>query len=352
MKTRYIGLIAIIMLVSASSSTGQLRQFSYQGIATTSSGVPLSGTHSMTINYYDKTGSSFGASETFSGVLFHDGVFDLALGGMLTGGGFPLTMDFTQGLSLGVSIDGGTEMKSKILGAPCAISGGGASIEGGAGIIVVNSGGKATISVDPRTIAYNMIPATSILGTQITAIAGNGLIQTGAGMLNLNADNTSLQIVNNKVTVGVGGVGTSCLANGGVTSAKLANGAVGLAQVDQTQIATLPNGHLSFKQATAPTTSVSNTTNITASSVMNATDVAGKVIFTSAGTAGPTDYVQVKFNKPYTTAPIVVISPADLVTAPEIAKFYVSSSTTDFSIKLDAATAGTFTFNYMVMETQ
>jgi hypothetical protein len=100
------------------------------------------------------------------------------------------------------------------------------------------------------------------------------------------------------------------------------------------------------------TTTVSNSANITATSLLNATDNAGKVVMTVGVAAGSTDYVQVNFNKLFSTAPIVVISAADGVTAPNSTKFYATSTTTNFRIYLATSITGSFTFSYMVMETQ
>ncbi len=248
MKTRYLWLVAIVILLGAAKADAQVRQFSYQGLATTTAGIPLTGKHEMMINYYNHVGSLIG-TESLNEVSFRNGVFDLALGGNLPGGGFPSTIDFSQGWSIGVSVDNGTEVKSLILGAPYALSGGGGSAP--AGDIVIS------------------------------------------------------------------------------------------------------DGHLISKQTTPPTTSVSNSVKITACSVSNATDIAGRVSFTSSASLNSADYVTVKFNKPYTTAPIVMITPADGGTLSYMLDFYATSTTSDFSIKIGILPpSGTFTFNYMVVETQ
>ncbi len=160
-----------------------------------------------------------------------------------------------------------------------------------------------------------------------------------------------------------------------MTRAKIANGAVGLAQMDSTVIVnpaspttwtaaqtfqagvtasslTVSEGHLVVKQTTIPTTVVSNTSNITTGGVYNATDMAGKALITATSSAGAGDYLQINFNKPFATPPIVVISAVDGNTASNITKFYAVATTTYIRIALIAPTSGSFQFNYIVMGTQ
>lgn len=94
------------------------------------------------------------------------------------------------------------------------------------------------------------------------------------------------------------------------------------------------------------------------STVANATDVAGIVNLTLGSIATPASGVQttINFNTAYTTAPIVVITPSNAITASNMAAFgvYIGSTTSGFTINF--ATAGValdvLQWHYHIIETQ
>ncbi len=116
----------------------------------------------------------------------------------------------------------------------------------------------------------------------------------------------------------------------------------------------IKDGHFQVQQTTAPTIAIG--AGATAASVTNGTDMAGNISITSNTTLGVA--ATVTFNMAYTTAPIVIITPAGASGANAAAemvsaKIYVTSSTTNFVINFGAApTANTKTFTYQVIETQ
>ena len=85
---------------------------------------------------------------------------------------------------------------------------------------------------------------------------------------------------------------------------------------------------------------------------MSATDVAGKVLVTLGAGAGNADYVQVNFDRPYAAPPMIVISAADGVTAPNITRFYAATTASYFRLSFVAPTPGQYALYYMVVGTQ
>lgn len=177
---------------------------------------------------------------------------------------------------------------------------------------------------DNTYIGYNTGPGTSTQLTNATAIGANAAA----------AQNNSLVLggitgVNGGTSVNVG-IGTNTPA----TDAAL----------------TLDNGHFASQQATAPTITLGDAT---AAALTDATDNAGHLSVTPKA-AISTGSVTINFNKTYSVAPIVVLTPTNAVAGSQISGLYIVSTTVNgFEIAYSVApTAVVHTYNYQVIETQ
>ncbi len=169
------------------------------------------------------------------------------------------------------------------------------------------------------TGANNLIIGYDI---DVPAPTGNNQLSIGNLIFGTGIDGTGTTISSGNI-----GIGTTLPA----TNAKLA----------------FKNGHLQSQQTTAPIITASPYVTY---SLTNATDVAGKISITTTVAVGT---VTITFNKTYTTAPIVVITPTNLIAATEIARVYVTSSTTNFILNFSPApSAAAHTYSYHVIETQ
>lgn len=114
---------------------------------------------------------------------------------------------------------------------------------------------------------------------------------------------------------------------------------------------TIKEGHLKHIQTLPPSKGSINTD---ATGLTRATDVAGNFSFTpDASGAASGGTLTITFNKAYAVPPIVVISPTNSKAAVDIAKVWVTSSTTNFVVNFDAGcSTNPHTFNYHVIETQ
>lgn len=117
-------------------------------------------------------------------------------------------------------------------------------------------------------------------------------------------------------------------------------------------------GHIVSNQVATTTVTINANAGTGASaSLANATDVAGKVAITSGALSlASGTQATISFGNSYSIAPIVIITPADAngAIAESVLGVYVTSTTSGFSINLNAAlTLGsTYSWNYMVIETQ
>lgn len=140
------------------------------------------------------------------------------------------------------------------------------------------------------------------------------------------------------------------LTNGSTRLSVLNNGNVGIGTAAPATNARLAinDGHFQSLQTTSPTIGSINTS---AQSLSNATDVAGNVsISPSAALAAS---VTIIFNKSYTVAPIVVLSPTNVNAANDITKVWVTTTTTGFTVNFSATfDISPHTFSYHVIETQ
>lgn len=91
----------------------------------------------------------------------------------------------------------------------------------GGGIIPdpVTGSRMVTVGIGNGAITNNMFGPGAISGSKISQIAGLGLLQNNAGLLDVNTDNATLTIQNNMVMIAPGGVGTLQIANGAVNLA-------------------------------------------------------------------------------------------------------------------------------------
>jgi hypothetical protein len=110
---------------------------------------------------------------------------------------------------------------------------GGGAITGVFGINGLQGGGPGPgnlyLSIAPGGITHGMLANGAVTGQDITGIAGAGLSQDAAGLLDVQVDNSTIGIepINsltnpNELYVLPAGIGTVQLANGSVTNAKIA----------------------------------------------------------------------------------------------------------------------------------
>ncbi len=110
-------------------------------------------------------------------------------------------------------------------------SGGVSSLTAGGGLVENASTGAVSISIGPGAITGQMIPPGAVTGQKISGIAGIGLLQDAAGLLDVNVDNSTIGVTGvangNYLYILPGGIGSVQLANGSVTNAKLQNSTIG-----------------------------------------------------------------------------------------------------------------------------
>lgn len=149
-------------------------------------------------------------------------------------------------------------------------------------------------------------------------------------------------IVNNATgNVSLVAEGTASVGIGTTTTATNAKLAIKDGHIQTQQGTAIPNGNISVTGGATGTFTGMGT---------SPTDIAGKISITTPAAAST---VTVTFSKVYATAPVVVITPTSANAAADMAKTFVTSTTTSFTINFAASpAANTKTFNYMVVETQ
>jgi hypothetical protein len=174
------------------------RTFTYQGQLLDNNNQPVSGTHTITLNFYAASGPII-TSWTGTTVVTN-GIFNLEVG---EPGGLSTILDFNQQYFVGISIDGGPEFtqKTKLHSAPYAINtntvnGFEASATPQAGkLLPLNAQGKIDPSVLPDAGGIETI---------------NGVFPTTAGNVNLVAG-TGVTIVpdgpSNTITINASNAG-------------------------------------------------------------------------------------------------------------------------------------------------
>lgn len=120
----------------------------------------------------------------------------------------------------------------------------------------------------------------------------------------------------------------------------------------------LSDSHFKSVQTKTPTVTTNANAGTSATSLLtSATDMAGRLSVTTGSGAWATgEQTKVNFKSSYSTAPIVVITPADATSAAAMngKQVYITSTTTTFSLNFGVAatSAVTYVFWYHVIETQ
>jgi hypothetical protein len=126
---------------------------------------------------------------------------------------------------------------------------------------------------------------------------------------------------------------------------------VGSATLTANSRLTIKDGHWTSQQTTAPSAAATGT-GVASASMANETDVAGLIEFTTNGTPASGAQATVTFDAAYSTAPIIVVTPANAAAAGE--QVYVTRTTGGFTINFVGVPAGSTSheFLYQVIETQ
>lgn len=202
------------------------RLISYQG-QMLSSGQPFSGQATITVNYYE--GSALAYTEVFNSVQVVQGIFNITLGS--TTGSFPVTLDFTGPVSIGVSINGGGELSPRTLLAASAyalnastVGGFAASAAPTAGqLLVLDGTGKVPTSALPPAPA----PVNIVAGDNIDVVQnGNTFTISAEGGSGGGGTITGVLAGRGLVGGGTSGVVSLALAEGALTADDLANGSI------------------------------------------------------------------------------------------------------------------------------
>ncbi len=118
----------------------------------------------------------------------------------------------------------------------------------------------------------------------------------------------------------------------------------------------MKDGHLRSIQTTAPTIAASANTGAAGTAVVaNATDMAGAITIHTGGNGRAAGAVAtITFNKAYSVAPIVMLTPTNASSGSNSIQAYVSSTTTTAVVNFGNAAGNNvdYTYNYYVIETQ
>jgi len=136
-----------------------------------------------------------------------------------------------------------------------------------------------------------------------------------------------------------------------------ADGAVGIGNTSPATNAKLAikDGHVQVTQTTAPTIAVSANAGTGATATLGAgsTDVSGTITLTTgSGAYSNGTNLTVTFNRAYATAPFVILTPANDMSASSTKGWYPGSTTTTFTVKNDIAASASYVykFNYLIIE--
>lgn len=139
-------------------------------------------------------------------------------------------------------------------------------------------------------------------------------------------------------------------------SGKTTFGGATFLAADTNAVLLLNDGHFQSAQTTVPTVTVSaNAGGGATGSVTHATDTAGVLeLITGTITLVAGAQITVNFNKTYTTAPIVTLTPKNTTAASAAVAAYITSTTSGFTVNFVTASIGSQTFDwfYHVIETQ
>jgi hypothetical protein len=194
----------------------------------------------------------------------------------------------------------------------------------------------------------------------------NGLIVSGDVSLGTSASKNELD-VNGGTAIGSYAGSNTAPSNSLIVSGSISSGTTSPAADAGLAIS---NGHLESQQTTAPVAALNSggclgtPAKAASFTIATATDVGGTIQAKTSNTLASQGLVvlagTIAFNKAYTTAPVVILTPADAFTASEMQalQIYVTSSTTNFTLNFGTASTTripvslTFNFNYFVIETQ
>ncbi len=336
--------------------------------------------------YISNTGTGSGATNiagyftATGGASNYAGIFDQGNVGIgTTAPAQRLTINYTGGgtAPLLIASPGGAgntfsvTSDHRIIYSPVVTSTGGALVNFGNNLSTITSGASFMtinpLSVDATSNVLNILEgAVSRL-----IVDGNGNVGIGTatplfpldvnGRINLNNDLTVKSGANNRALLsysgGIGGV-LWMYDNSNVQTISLQAGAVsyfngGNVGIGTTAPATnarlaIKDGHLQSQQTVVPSI---GSTNSSAQNLSNATDVAGNISFSPVAIS--VGSVSVIFNKSYSVAPIVVLTPTNANAAADIAKIWVTTTTTSFTVNFSATfDTSAHTFSYHVVETQ
>lgn len=212
------------------------------------------------------------------------------------------------------------------------------------------------------SLVYSSIGSGSLPAVVTPSSPNTGIITLASAGLNTTATNSvtgsGVVVVAQAAKLSTGGDIVSTVTQAVLSGFPQGQTLIGAGATAATNaLLIVKNGHIKSQQTTAPTvTTNANAGTGATSSVSNATDVAGKLALT-LGTL-PLLGVQttVNFNKAYATAPIISLTPANVLAASNSVskQIFVSSSTSGFSINFGVGGTATeaYSWHYHIIETQ
>lgn len=239
--------------------------------------------------------------------------------------------------------------------------GGKLNVAMGLGALFTNTVGSLNTAIGTAAMRFNIVGVgntTLGINSGITNINGNfntylGTNANGTSSLNWAGAIGSFARVttSNAITIGA----TDPLAGSASTPARDSSVFVGINVTDPTQRIDFRNGHLRNRQDIAPTITLNVSASFGITTVALATgssDVRGQIICSGANNTNGFTEVNVAFVYQCTNAPIVVVTPANLIAA--YYNTYVQSTTSGFTVFFRAPLPGLSPssplFNYMIME--
>lgn len=217
LRLRFI--LPILLLAAAPAFAQVPRTFSFQGVLADGAGALVpDGAHTLVVRIYDNGGTAL-YTESHS-VTTLKGIFNVLVGSVTP---IPAGLTFDAGHTLGVTVDGGTELapRTPLASVPTALRAATAdalapgatgvvtSINGGDGAIVLAGGGGTTVNRVGNTVTISS--------------TGGG----GTGVAGLQSPDASINITSPN-----GPVAGVSIADGGVTQEKIAAGAITPAKIN------------------------------------------------------------------------------------------------------------------------
>lgn len=218
----------------------------------------------------------------------------------------------------------------------------------GSGILV--TGGGANITASGQVVDVVMGAATTGSGLRV---ATTGTYTGTVGVLEVVADSATTGTV---AVIGADGLTTGTILSLESTSAGFTTGDYLVASDGSVDVFSVKrNGHLSFRQSTAPTIAATTQNGITAAAITaGSTDTCG--IITTTGTSSTGDTVlTITFEEAYAIAPVVALTAVNEAAAQNAddatsGSYISSTTTTTFVITIPGASGSTPSWNYVVFE--